>query len=326
MSLWDNELFAQKQEEKIEEKETSMSEEEDDDSSSDDEKEMKEEHKITLGEAISEDSDDSDEEETSKKFKSRPELREMSLQRHTSEAERTVFIANVSIKAKPAEITKFLKQFGKLISYRLRTCAFKSDNNDKKETSKKVKFLKKQYSQKRKTQNCYAVYSTKEEAEKAAEQINGKEFLGFHLRADWEVNKGKMRDIRNTIFVGNLPFTSEEEDVRELFSTVGEIKRVKLVRDTQTGMGKGIGYVTFVNKEDVVKGLNMIGDEFKGRLLRIEPCHKNQQKRIERKNQWIEKKAAMKKEKKRVYKETVKSNMGKKAKKAEESKPKKSKK
>ena len=70
----------------------------------------------------------------------------------------------------------------------------------------------------------------------------------------------------------------------------------------------------------------MIGDEFKGRLLRVEPCHKNQQKRVERQKQWVEKKLKMKREKKRVYKETVKANMGKIAKKQEESKPKKAKK
>ena len=331
MSLWDNESYTFKPEEQKKEIEEEHEEDNDDNDSSS--SEMSEDEdiednqtRITLGDVFEENFDDDDDSEDTKNLKSKPQLKEMSLKRHTEEAERTVFIANVSVKAKSSEITKFLKQFGKLISYRLRTGAFKRDFSTKKEPSRKVKFLKKQYSEKRKTQHCYAVYSTPEEAEKAAIEINGKEFLGFHLRADWEVNKGKMRDIRNTIFVGNLPFVCEEEEVRKKFEKVGEIKRVKVVRNNITGLGTGVGYVTFVNREDVVKGLDMIGDRFKGRLLRIQPCHKNEQKRVERKKEWIEKKVALKKEKKRVYKETVKSTMGKKAKKEMESKPKKAKK
>ncbi|BFU23934.1 RNA recognition motif domain-containing protein [Entamoeba histolytica HM-1:IMSS-B] len=263
------------------------------------------------------DKEDSSEEDEKPKYKSKKERKELSLITHSKEAERTVFIANVNIKVKPAQMKKFLKQFGKLESYRFRGGAFIQD-----EKSKKVHFLKKEYDTKvRKTQNCYAVYTTPEDAEKAAKEIDGKEFLGYHLRADWEVNKGKKRNIRQTIFVGNLPFKMEEEQLRKLFSKAGEIERVKIVRESKSGMGRGIGFVTFTNKEDVQKGLNMVGEKVKGRQIRVEPCYKNYDKIKQKKAERITKALEMKKERKRVYKERVKANMGKLAKQKQEKKP-----
>ncbi|EDR29480.1 nucleolar protein, putative [Entamoeba dispar SAW760] len=263
------------------------------------------------------DKEESSEEDEKPKYKSKKERKELSLITHTKEADRTVFIANINIKVKPAQMKKFLKQFGKLESYRFRGGAFIQD-----EKSKKVHFLKKEYDTKvRKTQNCYAVYSTPEEAEKAAKEINGKEFLGYHLRADWEVNKGMKRNIRKTIFVGNLPFKMEEEQLRHFFSKVGEIESVKIVRESKSGMGRGIGFVTFTNKEDVQKGLNMVGEKIKGRQIRVEPCYKNYDKIKQKKAERIAKALEMKKERKRVYKERVKANMGKLEKQKQEKKP-----
>ncbi|EKE38119.1 hypothetical protein ENUP19_0328G0029 [Entamoeba nuttalli] len=263
------------------------------------------------------DKEESSEEDEKPKYKSKKERKELSLITHSKEAERTVFIANINIKVKPAQMKKFLKQFGKLESYRFRGGAFIQD-----EKSKKVHFLKKEYDTKvRKTQNCYAVYATSEDAEKAAKEIDGKEFLGYHLRADWEVNKGKKRNIRQTIFVGNLPFKMEEEQLRKLFSKAGEIERVKIVRESKSGMGRGIGFVTFTNKEDVQKGLNMVGEKIKGRQIRVEPCYKNYDKIKQKKAERITKALEMKKERKRVYKERVKANMGKLAKQKQEKKP-----
>lgn len=45
------------------------------------------------------------------------------------------------------------------------------------------------------------------------------------------------------IYVGNLPFTSTEDEVRELFSQYGEVTSVSLITDRETGRPRGFGFV-----------------------------------------------------------------------------------
>lgn len=57
-------------------------------------------------------------------------------------------------------------------------------------------------------------------------------------------------DYKTTVFIGNLPYDIDEEELREYLSNrCGEIEYVRLIRDKLTYKGKGIGYVKFVKKE-----------------------------------------------------------------------------
>ena len=46
-----------------------------------------------------------------------------------------------------------------------------------------------------------------------------------------------------SIYVGNLPFSATEDDLRELFSPHGDVQRVHLVTDRETGRPRGFGFV-----------------------------------------------------------------------------------
>lgn len=46
-----------------------------------------------------------------------------------------------------------------------------------------------------------------------------------------------------TIYVGNLSYEAQEQDVQELFSKFGEVSSVKLIKDNATGRSKGFGFV-----------------------------------------------------------------------------------
>ncbi|KAL7718779.1 RNA recognition motif containing protein [Entamoeba marina] len=268
-------------------------------------------------EALNDEVEEGDDEE--KTFTPKKTKKKLNSTRHIEEADRTVFITNVSVDVKHSEMKKFLSKYGNLISYRFRNTAYSTLDK-----SKKVNFLKKEFNKKRKTQGVYALYETKDEAKSAAEQIDNTLFLGYHLRADWEVNKDQKKDVKKTIFVGNLPFNIEEEDVRKAFEKqAGNVQRVRVVRDNNTGTGRGIAYVTFKEKEDVQKGLDFVGNKIKGRLVRVSPCYKNYEKIKEKKEQRLLQFIQMKKEKKRVYKERVKSHSGKLQKSKSEKKPRK---
>jgi len=72
------------------------------------------------------------------------------------------------------------------------------------------------------------------------------------------------------IFVGSLPFSLEEADLRELFEAYGEVSTVKLIIDRETGRSKGFGFVEMPDDESAQKaitGLN--GAEVKGRSIAV---------------------------------------------------------
>ena len=46
-----------------------------------------------------------------------------------------------------------------------------------------------------------------------------------------------------TIYVGNLPFTATEQDVKALFERHGKVESVKLINDRETGKPRGFGFV-----------------------------------------------------------------------------------
>ena len=46
-----------------------------------------------------------------------------------------------------------------------------------------------------------------------------------------------------SLYVGNLPWSATEDDVRDLFAPYGEVTSVKLVSDRETGRARGFGFV-----------------------------------------------------------------------------------
>jgi len=72
-----------------------------------------------------------------------------------------------------------------------------------------------------------------------------------------------------SIYVGNLPFTASEDEVRELFERHGTVHSVKLINDRETGRPRGFGFVEMeqADAEAAIQALN--GQDMGGRSLRI---------------------------------------------------------
>ena len=122
--------------------------------------------------------------------------------------------------------------------------------------------------------NAYILFETKEDAELARNKVNSKLFNGKHLRVDVDDKESGEKisnDFETTIFIGNLPFITNEEELREHFNPKdGEITNVRIIRDPKTFVGKGIGYVQFSSKEAMREAITeKNGKFFKGRDLRV---------------------------------------------------------
>lgn len=70
------------------------------------------------------------------------------------------------------------------------------------------------------------------------------------------------------LYVGSLPYSVAEEDLRDLFSPFGEIESVRIIIDKATGQSKGFGFVVMVNEEDAQRAIESLhGKQVGGRTL-----------------------------------------------------------
>jgi len=72
-----------------------------------------------------------------------------------------------------------------------------------------------------------------------------------------------------TIYVGNLPFSATENDVRSLFEKHGSVQSVKLVNDRETGRPRGFGFVEMPSSDAQTAIQQMNGFDMGGRPLRV---------------------------------------------------------
>lgn len=70
------------------------------------------------------------------------------------------------------------------------------------------------------------------------------------------------------LFVGNLPFSSTEDSVRELFSKYGEVLSVKIPTDQSSGRSKGFCFVEMENADTAISELNNY--LFEGRNIKVD--------------------------------------------------------
>lgn len=72
-----------------------------------------------------------------------------------------------------------------------------------------------------------------------------------------------------SLYVGNLPWSATEDEVRDLFASHGNVNSVKLVSDRDTGRARGFGFVE-MDESDAAGAVEALdGTSFGGRTLRV---------------------------------------------------------
>ena len=72
------------------------------------------------------------------------------------------------------------------------------------------------------------------------------------------------------LFVGNLPFSTDERRLEEIFAAIGPVDTVNIVRDQMTGRARGFAFVEMTNRNEAsnaIAGLN--GRNMNGRDLNV---------------------------------------------------------
>ena len=72
------------------------------------------------------------------------------------------------------------------------------------------------------------------------------------------------------LFVGNMSFQTTETELRSIFEPFGELTRVNVVTDRDTGRARGFGFVEMTNDEEAAKAITALnGKEVQGRALNV---------------------------------------------------------
>jgi cold-inducible RNA-binding protein len=81
------------------------------------------------------------------------------------------------------------------------------------------------------------------------------------------------------IFVGNLSYSATEESIRSLFAQYGNVDRVSLVTDRDSGQPRGFGFVEMGNDAEGDQAINQLnGYEFGGRALNVNEARPREQR------------------------------------------------
>ncbi len=72
------------------------------------------------------------------------------------------------------------------------------------------------------------------------------------------------------LYVGNLHFQTQEQDLRDLFGGYGEVVSCNVISDRDTGRSRGFGFVEMANEDEARSAENALnGHDFDGRQLKV---------------------------------------------------------
>jgi RNA recognition motif-containing protein len=74
--------------------------------------------------------------------------------------------------------------------------------------------------------------------------------------------------MRKNLYVGNLPYDTTADDLRDAFSEFGAVSRAQVISDRETGRSRGFGFVEMEDGADTaIESMN--GKDFQGRRLTV---------------------------------------------------------
>jgi len=77
-----------------------------------------------------------------------------------------------------------------------------------------------------------------------------------------------------SVYVGNLPYSADENSLGQLFSQCGQVTNVRIIMDRETNRSKGFSFVEFADEQGAQQAVQQLnGADFQGRALRVNPSN-----------------------------------------------------
>jgi cold-inducible RNA-binding protein len=82
------------------------------------------------------------------------------------------------------------------------------------------------------------------------------------------------------LYVGNLPYSVNDQKLIEIFSAYGEVVSAKVITDYESGRSKGFGFVEMANDGDASTAIQQLdGKELDGRNVRVNEARPKEDRR-----------------------------------------------
>lgn len=91
-----------------------------------------------------------------------------------------------------------------------------------------------------------------------------------------ETSPGRIEktELGKKLYVGNMPFSATEDDLRGLFEEFGTVESVNVITDRQTGRPRGFAFVEMGDASGADKAIEALnGRDFGGRALRVDAAN-----------------------------------------------------
>jgi cold-inducible RNA-binding protein len=89
------------------------------------------------------------------------------------------------------------------------------------------------------------------------------------------------------IFVGNLAFTTTEQDLRQLFEPYGSVETIRIMTDRETGRSRGFGFVEMPDNRAAQTAMDALnGTSLAGRALTVNEARPREPRREPRQPRW----------------------------------------
>lgn len=211
-------------------------------------------------------------------------------------SKRTIFAGNIPLSETKASLMKYFSAtFGPVAAIRLRSVPVAGTKVEEKgdiNTVKKVCANSRKFGDQKGSFNAYIVFKSVETALKAVEFQRTKHNHGIimgnrHIRLD-TIDPPTLFDPKRTVFLGNLPSYVDEEDLRSHFVKVMpngqlDIEGVRIIRDQETLIGKGIAYMLFSTRDCVIHALGLHDSVYRKRNIRVTSCGKRSKNLMKKK-------------------------------------------
>ena len=81
------------------------------------------------------------------------------------------------------------------------------------------------------------------------------------------------------IYVGNLSWDAQDQDLSDAFVQFGEVSSAKIITDRDSGRSRGFGFVTMPNDEEAKKAIESLNDQdFMGRNMNVREATPRQER------------------------------------------------
>uniref|UniRef100_A0A8D0DCK3 RNA binding motif protein 34 n=1 Tax=Sander lucioperca TaxID=283035 RepID=A0A8D0DCK3_SANLU len=184
---------------------------------------------------------------------------------------RTVFVGNLPISCTRKTLQSLFRDQGSIESIRFRSVVKKYDNT---QTSHQTVWRK--VHPKKQSMNAYVVFKDEDGVSRALERSDGESFPQTQQQWQQKLSCPVSSVLRS---VPGHPDTIKELTFRRHFEKCGPVEAVRLVRDQNSGLGKGFGYVLFESADSVQLALELDGSQLEARAIRVKRSVKKEKQK-----------------------------------------------